>query len=187
MTLNDSSTNLGDGYTCHVDGRWVSITSNSIYKECHIYSTVLDYNFDSTYIIAKQKPDYEYYKIFTRMDYSYRFAIYSNYLKDSTSKKFMKETNPFIRESIRSDSSFYKVLKSKGVTDKNSMEDWNKINPILDSVFQFNPFYVKVFSSKENYWIIDKDSNARFGPLTITEFDSLRIKKNINLKFGNEN
>ena len=187
MTLNDSWTDLGDGYTCNVDGKYNSIYPGQGYYNTKIYSTINDYNFNDKYIIARQNPDYEYYKIFTRGDFCTRFAIYSNYLKDSTSKQFMDETTPFIRQSIKVDSSFYKFLKSKGVTDKNTTEDWDKINPILDSIFHSDPFYVKIFSSKENYWIIDKDNNVRFGPMTFSEFDSLRIDKKINLDFKNKN
>jgi hypothetical protein len=186
MTLNDSWTDLGDGYTCHVDGKNCSIRHGQGYIDTKIYSKVEDYSFDDRYVIAKQNPDYEYYKIFTRSDYCTRFAIYSYYLKDSTSQQFMDDTNPFIRQAIRADSSFYKYLKLKGVTDKNSVQDWEIINPILDSVFKTDPFYKKVFASNENYWIIDKDQNIRYGPLTFNEFDKLRDEKRIDLKFKNE-
>ena len=107
-------------------------------------------------------------------------------MTDSASKQFLDETTPFIRRSIREDSSFYQLLKSKGVTDKNSIEDWDIINPLLDSIFHSDPFYKKIFSSNENYWIIDKDENKRFGPLTFTEFENLRRDKRIDLKFKNE-
>lgn len=89
--------------------------------------------------------------------------------KNSETEEFKKETNPFIRKSIIADSSFYKLLKSKGVTSKNQIEDMEKIKIILDSVFHYDPFYKKVFSSKENYWIIDKDNNIRFGPFSKKE------------------
>jgi ribosomal protein S26 len=186
MTLNDSWTDLGDGYTCHVDGKNCSIRHGQGCIDTKIYSKVEDYSFDDRHVIAKQNPDYEYYKIFTRSDYCTRFAIYSYYLKDSTSQQFMDDTNPFIRQAIRADSSFYKYLKLKGVTDKNSVQDWEIINPILDSVFKTDPFYKKVFASNENYWIIDKDQNIRYGPLTFNEFDKLRDEKRIDLKFKNE-
>lgn len=143
MTLNDSWTNLGDGYTCHVDGKNCSIRNGQGYIDTKIYSKVEDYSFDERYVIAKQNPDYEYYKIFTRSDYCTRFAIYSNYLQDSTSQQFMDDTNPFIRKAIRADSSFYQYLQLKGVTDENSIQDWGIINSILDSVFKQTLFIKK--------------------------------------------
>ena len=183
MTLNDSWVDLGDGYTFHADGKWKSIYPTSGYFDTHIYSQVTDYKFDDKFIIAKQKPDREHHLVFIESNYSVRFAIYSNYLKDSTSKTFMDETTPFIRKAIKSDSTLYKILKAKGTTDQNQIDDQNKIKIILDSVFQADPFYIRLFSSNENYWLINKDKNIRFGPFTKQQFDNECRQQNIKLKF----
>ena len=63
MTLNDSWIDLGDGYTYHDDGKWKSIYPNQGYYNTEIYSMIIDYSNGDNYIIAKQDPDYEYYKI----------------------------------------------------------------------------------------------------------------------------
>lgn len=183
MTLNDNWVDLGDGYTFHADGKWRSIYPNQIYYPTQIYSQITDYKFDENFIIAKQKPDKEYYLIFTSSNYSSRFIIYNSYLKDSTSKTFNDERTPFIRQSIKADSSLYKILKSKGITDQNQIVDKNKIKIVLDSVFQADPFYVRLFSSNENYWLINKDKNIRYGPFTKQEFDNKCRQENIKLKF----
>ena len=182
MTLNDNWVDLGDNYTFHADGKWKSIYPASGYFDTHIYSEVKDYKFDDKFIIAKQKPDYEHHLEFIESNYSVRFAIYSNFLKDSTSKTFIDETTPFIRKSIKADSSIYRILKSKGVTDQNKIDDQNKIKIILDSVFHKDPFYIRLFSSNENYWLIDKDKNIRYGPMTKQEFDNECRQQNIKLK-----
>lgn len=170
MTLNDSSTDLGDGYIFHVDGPYNKIFSNKLYHETHIYSRITEYHVNDRFIIARQVPDINHYRIFTRSDYSTRFSIYSNYLKDTASEALSREITPFVRRKIKRDSILFKTLNSKNVTDQNSISDWEKIDVVLDSIFQINPFYVKLFSSAENFWIIDKDLNQRIGPLTIEEF-----------------
>lgn len=183
MTLNDSWVDLGDNYTFHADGKWKSIDPSQTYHNTQIYSQVTDYKFDDKYIIAKQKPDYEYYLEFIESDYSTRFAIYSNFLKDSTSKTFIDETTPFIRQAIRADSLLYRLLKSKGVTDQNQIDDQEKIKIVLDSVFHTDPFYIRLFSSSENYWLIDKDNNTRFGPFSKTDFDKECNQRQVKIKF----
>jgi len=185
LSINDTYTELGKEYTLICDGKWESIHSNGYYHT-EIYSKVTDYSFDKRYIIAKQEPDYEYYKLFVRADFGSRFRIYCNYLKDSTSQFFMEDTTSFGRQAKREDRSLYRLLKSKGVTIQNMPEDWDKIDPVVDSIFKNDPFYIKVFSLKENFWIIDKDNNIRFGPLSFNEFKKLRAEKNIKLKFKDE-
>jgi len=181
--LNDDWIDLGNDYVCKIDAHTKSIYNKQTYYKTEIHSKIIDYKFDSKFIIAKQNPDYEYYKNFVEFNYSTRFAIYENYLKNSKTEQFKKETTPFIRKSIIADSLHYKLLKSKGVTSKNQIEDMEKIKIILDSVFKFDPFYKKVFSSIENYWIIDKVNNLRFGPFSKKEFKNELAKKNVNLKF----
>ena len=181
LTINDSWIDLGDNYTYHVDGRWKSIYPSQVYYNTAIYSEIVDYNYNDKYIIAKQIPDYEHHLTFIGSNYSTRYAIYCNFLKDSTSENFMEDTNPFIRKSIKADSSLYKLLKSKGVTDQNLIRDRENIKFVLDSTFQVDSFYVKLFTSTANYWIIDKDINERFGPLTESEFEIELKSMNIGL------
>jgi len=183
ISLTDYSVDLGDNYTFHAKGGWKTITPNQVYINTQIYSEVTNYKFDDRFIVAKQKPDYEYYKTFVTTDYSVRFIIYSGFLKDSTSKDFL---DPFIRQSIKADSSFYKLLKNKGVTDQNSLEDQKRIKVVLDSIFHTDPFYIRLFSSKENYWIIDKDNNIRYGPFTKDEYEKERKSKNVQIKLEEE-
>ena len=181
--LNDDWIDLGNDYVCKIDADTKSIYSRQTYYNTEIHSKIIDYKFNSKFIIAKQNPDYEYYKIFVESNYSTRFAIYEDYLKNSKTELFQKETTPFIRKSIIADSLHYKLLKSKGITSQNQIEDMEKIKVILDSVFKFDPFYKKVFSSKENYWIIDKVRNIRFGPFTKNDFRKELMEKNVSLNF----
>ena len=176
--LNDEWIDLGDDYVCKIDGGTKAIYSNQIYYNTEIHSKIVDYKFDEKYIIAKQEPDYDYYKNFVESNYSTRYARYEYYIVRNQDIPEFKD----IRTWIVADSLHYKLLKSKGVTIENQIEDIEKIKTILDSVFHYDPFYKKVFSSKENYWIIDKDKNIRFGPFSKKEFEKELKQKNINLK-----
>lgn len=75
-------------------------------------------------------------------------------------------------------------MKAKGVTPRNMIDDKEKIGICLDSIFQNDPFYKRLFSSKENFWIIDKDNNIRFGPFTKDEFEKERITREIKLELS---
>ena len=182
--LNDTYVDLGDGYTFKTDAHYRSIYPNQVYYNTAIYSTILNYNFDNKYIIAEQKADYEHHKIFLAGVLRGRFSIYCSFLKDSTSKTSFNETSPFIRESIRADKGLYKLFMSKGITAQNSIEYMGKSELILDSIFKHDPFYVKLFSQNENYWIIDKDQNLRWGPLSKREFEKKTSELYIALKFN---
>ncbi|MFN3444662.1 MAG: DUF3997 domain-containing protein [Bacteroidia bacterium] len=170
---------LGDNYTYYLDGR---IAPVDLYYNTQIYSDITSYSFDDNYIIAKQKPDYKSYKAQVASDYFDHFFIFNRYLLDTTPERFNKENSPFTRQAIKADSNFYKLLKSKGVTDQNSLDDTNIIQTIVDSVFRADTFYIKLFSSTENYWLIDKKKNIRFGPLTKQEFNNKSRELNIKLK-----
>lgn len=169
--LNDTDIDLGDGYFYSTDSKWKKIWPTSSYYNTAIYSEVTDYNFNNHYIIAKQRPDYEHHRIFIAEDMETRYSIYCSYLKDSVSKTYYQETNPFIRKAISGDSTLYRFLKAKHITDQNSVEDKQGIQNVLDSVFHSDPYYIRLLTAKENYWIIDKKQNKRIGPLTKNDFD----------------
>ena len=43
-------------------------------------------------------------------------------------------------------------------------------------------FYKKIFKHKENYFIIQKANDSIFGQLTLSEFETLKRNKKINLE-----
>jgi len=145
--MNDSSIDLGDGYF-YSNSKWTRIGSNSYY-DTSIYAEITDYNFNNRYIIAKQIPDYEHHKLFIAEDLESRYMIYCSYLKDSTSKTFYNETTPFIRKAISADSTLYRQLKAKHITNQNSIEDKQGIQAVLDSVFHYDPYYIRLLTARK--------------------------------------
>jgi hypothetical protein len=164
--LNDTWVDLGSGYTYSLDSKYKKITPAWEYYNTAIYSEVTDYAYNENFIIAKQKPDYECYKIFTGSDLESRYLIYSNYIKDTTVRDFDS-----MRAVVKADSVLYRALKSKGVTESKSVQDQKIIAAVVDSIFHNNPFYMRLFAANENYWIIEKKQNKRIGPLNKTEFE----------------
>lgn len=76
------------------------------------------------------------------------------------------------------------------VHGETSLENINKlflkkssqsIDMAVDSIFRNEIFYKKMFQDKRNYYIIQKDNDSIFGPLTLKEFEKIRIKKSITL------
>lgn len=59
---------------------------------------------------------------------------------------------------------------------KNSDEDMKATDSIADSLLRNDPFYIKVFSSKTNFWIISHQNSRVYGPLSEYEYKDLRTE-----------
>lgn len=175
--LNDTVVDLGDGYTYCTDNTWRKIIPASTYCNTEIYSEVTAYAYNGNFIVAKQNPDYDHYKIFVGSDLGSRYSVYTNYLKDTAAKDF-----DGMHAIIKADSALYKRLKSDGVTDSNSARDQKIIALVVDTIFRNDPFYVRLLAAKENYWIIEKKKNKRIGPLNKLEFEKSCSTLGINLQ-----
>ena len=171
LSLNDRREDLGDGYKFHEDGGRSQIHDSQTYNNTDIYSGIVDYRYNDQFIIVKQRPNLEHFKLFTRAEYSIRFGIYSSHLANPNSIELSKGIDTLLERRIKADSSFYKHLKDRGVTDKNSFSDWQIIDSILDSLFKTDPHYAQMFELDLNFWIIDKDNHLKHGPMTKDDFD----------------
>ncbi|WP_409013341.1 hypothetical protein [Dyadobacter sp. CY343] len=79
---------------------------------------------------------------------------------------------------IRSDVSKY---------PENSSEDMNATDSIADSLLKNDPFYIKVFSSKANFWIIRHSDNRVYGPFKKQEYEVLRTELKVPIELELEN
>ena len=174
---------LGNDYRYHQGGYYKSIYPIHSMIETAIHNEVTDYNFNNRYIIVKQNPDFEHYRICVEGEYSRRYYCYNYFLDDSTSKTFNEIYTPTQKQTIKADSLLYKLFKSKHVSKELTLEDDDKIQDIVDSVLLADPYYIRLFSTRNNYWIIDKLNNIRLGPFTKKEFNEKIIEMKINLKF----
>ncbi len=54
---------------------------------------------------------------------------------------------------------------------------------IINTIFETEMFYKNMFSRRLNYYIIQKDNDSVFGPLSYIEYRNLRERKKIKLDF----
>jgi hypothetical protein len=58
-------------------------------------------------------------------------------------------------------------------------EDFSVLEKSADSILKHDPYYLKIFSSKINFWIIVSKSHELIGPLTKDEYQAKRKELNI--------
>ncbi|OZI05896.1 hypothetical protein BWI93_23685 [Siphonobacter sp. BAB-5385] len=95
---------------------------------------VVQYAYDDTFIIARQKPEY-------------------------------REYQTMIADSVRRNNHKYAA---------NSYADIMETSTLADRIIARDPFYQRILSAKENYWIIDHRSRKRYGPFTTSEYQQQR-------------
>lgn len=130
-----------------------------------IFSDIKAVNYDNSYIIVSQMPN--------------RNLILKN-VKDNlnTWNDFYAENNKDSLVEL-----CHKKIKLKEIHHLINKSDSLRINQIADSIFNDNLYYKKIFKNKYNYYIIQKNKDSVFGPLTLTEFRVLKSKKKMALDF----
>ncbi len=176
--LGDKNVSLGNGYVYQVDGdqRW--IRADNIMKD-GIYSNVLNYAVDSSFIIAFQQPIIKGYERLLAQDLRYR---YETVLFNETSKSdpYYKR---FINSGLWKDTNVNRKIRNIMLPDNQS--SFEKFDLIEDSLIKFNYYYRNSFLRQYNYWIIQKINSIVYGPLSKQEYLNLRshlgIDKNLKL------
>ena len=176
--FNRNTKDLGNDYSFNYDK---CIVPRNLFNKTAIYQKIVRYNFNDEFIIVKQKPNKSKFKRMISSDLLTRCMIHEGYLKEGNDKEYKKITTPYIIQCIKGDSLLYFRLKKNGFKNDYEKSDLKIINTATDSIFDNDNYYKKIFSSKVNYWIIDKNKNIRFGPFNKTEFENEIIKKKIEL------
>jgi len=52
----------------------------------------------------------------------------------------------------------------------NSYDEITQSEKVADSLIKNNPYYIKIFSHKNNYWIIEHSNKKVYGPFTKEEY-----------------
>lgn len=178
--LGDSSTELGNGYRYRVDGsnRWIS--SDHVMKE-RVYSNVLNYAFNEHFILVLQEPSFQGYLELLSEDLLYR---YSFVIDNRDKSKYDEDEKRFLKSHLWTDSCINRNVLRKILPNKQSTI--LDLSAIADSILKNDPIYRKAFLSKENYWIIKKDTYTVLGPFSKTEYiktkNDLRIDKELKLR-----
>ena len=87
---------------------------------------------------------------------------------------------------VEKDSSLYKLFLDDGASN-NESENRNIGTRIVQRLIANDPYYLKIFSSKLNYWIIYHKSDSLIGSLTKNEYldkkRTMHIPDSLKLKF----
>lgn len=129
--VNSSSEELSGGSFFRESGSALnSITShNGLHRT--IYSRIIAYNHNGDFIVAVQKPNFEYHRI---------------------------------------------LIASELNTGH---EDFRILEKSADSILTHDPYYLKIFSAKVNFWIIVNKTHELIGPMTKDEYLAKRKELNI--------
>lgn len=175
LSCNDKNSKISKNYNFFIDSGYGEITGeNVISQRANIYPNVIDFKFDEKFVIVKQVPNKEKYRISLGRDLYNIYLLYSYALVDGSLDHFKN-----------SDSIIYSNFKSKGATINNEIEDIGIGQQIADSIINNDSFYKKIFSKDTNYWIIHIPNDSLIGPLNKLEFEStskkLRISTDLEL------
>ena len=173
--MSDDSHELGDGFTYRGEGTNSHyIIGGNILHNTLIYGNVLKYNSDDKFIIVEQNPSREEYKDQIGFDLGSDYYNYHNFITDSVRYK-SEHSETQVAEAMTF-SSLYPIFKARGISFNNSETDLAKCRIVADSLLKNHPYYQNIFQRKRNYCIIDKKSNAGYGPV-----DSLQFTKQCKL------
>ena len=137
-----------------------------------IPSDVLEYEFNDKYIIAKQKHN----KQFLLNELTMELSSWDGYYKI-----YNREGIIYFHEVPISLKKIHQVIES----DSNGLAV--NIDKFADSIISHSTYYKELLiPNKINYYIIDKDKDSVLGPLTKEDFEKVKNKKRIDLKFKEE-
>jgi hypothetical protein len=176
--MSDESQELGDGYTYVGEGGDL----NYIIGRRTIYPKVVSYDFDESFIVIAQEPSLEGYKSILGTDLDFPYDSYPSYLADSANLQQKLSKSDF--ETVRKFGPLFSVFKQKELSANNTSADIAIREAVADSLLHNDPHYQTIFRNKRNFWIIQKDKDALFGPYDFRQFNQQREKMGISLKLA---
>jgi len=150
-----------------------------------VFPDVVDYSYDSNFILAEQHPNRESFMMILG-SYLYEHNLsYISFLRDP--KRLDPSHQGLERYHIENDSFNYKLFKSYNTSTLNSARDVDIRDLIADSLLRHDPYYIMIFDRPIKYWIIQVDRDTLFGPFDSVEYKNkkreLNISQKLNLKF----
>lgn len=137
----------------------------NVFDEIIVYPNVIKFEYDKKYIISLQQPN----KFLMLKRIKENLELWDNYYIENKKDSLVSIVHK-------------KILLSEihSILGNRKME---KLNMVSDSIFINDIYFKKMFRNKYNYYIINKENDSIFGPLTLNEFEILKKEKNINLEF----
>jgi tRNA splicing endonuclease len=137
----------------------------NVFSKIIIYPDVEELHYNDQYIIAKQKPNINLMKkrIVDNLE------LWNNYYK--------KNKKDSVIDLMHGEIS---LIEINLLMQQNKLKDNDSI---INTIFETEMFYKNMFSRRLNYYIIQKDNDSVFGPLSYIEYRNLRERKKIKLDF----
>lgn len=174
---------LGDGYQYLFEGGAMdvdvysgdAITYNSLFDDPIVFPKIVDYKFNSEFIVCKQEFDKELCSelLQSSLEFNYKgLTIQKNEIKYKALLNYIPE--------LVVDNTLKDILSS--IEQKNVL-GFSK--PVADSIINGNPSFIKMAKQKVNYYIIDKTNKKRYLILDksgfASRFKSLNIPDSLSL------
>ena len=137
------------------------------FEKVLVYADIVSINNSDSYIIVKQNPN--------------KKLLLQNIIDDLDDIKLW---NNYYLESKKG-GLVDLIYKKKSIYDIHKLIENKDIEVVADSLFKNDSFFKNIFKNKYNYYIIRKSDNSVFGPLTLSEFESMKNKMSIDLEFKN--
>ena len=162
--------NLGKGYHYLSEGGAMdvdvyvgdAITYNSLFNDPIVFPRIVDYKFNSDYIVCKQEFDKELSSelLQSSLEFNYReLTIQNNEIKYEALLNYISE--------LGGDNALENMLFS---IKKKNIIGFSK--PKVDSIINNNLSFVKMDKQKVNYYIIDKLNDKKYLILDRSTFES---------------
>lgn len=152
-----------------------SSSKSHIPSQAIVYSDILEFKENNSYIITLQKPNKEL--MLKRIKSSLEVLYKYNSGNDSVVVSFPHTfTNVGINKRYKKDlDSLVKMTQDSSKAYRAEAEN----------IFQDEAFYQRIYKNPLNYYIIDKKEDSVFGPLTKKEYRNIKEKRGIKLEFKN--
>jgi len=151
-----------------------------------IYADVVDYISSDSFILVRQRPSDKYLKNHLGFYLYFRFLIYADYLRNPANIDTDDRVN---RQFVQTDSINYRLFTARGATEKQTAADKTIELAIADSLIHNDPYYKKIASGEDNYWIIRLSTDTLLGPFSkeayLQERNLLSVPAKLTLKSDN--
>ena len=152
-----------------------------------IYADVVDYISSDSFILVRQRPSDKYLKNHLGFYLYFRFLIYADYLRNPANVD--TDDNRVNKQFVQTDSINYRLFTARGATEKQTAADKTIELAIADSLIHNDPYYKKIASGEDNYWIIRLSTDTLLGPFSkeayLQERNLLSVPAKLTLKSDN--
>ena len=157
------------------------MSQNPLRYRISVYPDVVDFVNDSAFTLVKQVPSPKTSASLLGEDLYSMFNGYKYAIEDGSKDSVV--LNPYNKWA-------FAMFSSRNASDSNTSRDLRLKEIVGDSLIKNDPYFIRIFSKNENFWIILNKHDSLIGPLTKAEYlkmrQYLRVPEKLRLKSENE-